>query len=122
MLSAVEHCHANSVVHRDLKPENILLFDGREDTPVMVVDFGLSRMYKSNEIMTSKIGTPYYIAPEVLRKSYGKECDLWSIGVILYILLCGYPPFYGDTDDEIFQRYVKSVCLSVDGSIRLFTG
>ena len=59
--------------------------------------------------MTSKIGTPYYIAPEVLRKSYGKECDLWSIGVILYILLCGYPPFYGDTDDEIFQRLVRVV-------------
>jgi calcium-dependent protein kinase len=75
-----------------------------------VIDFGLSRAKRQNsdldkdELMSTRVGTPYYIAPEVLAKNYTKACDLWSTGVILYILLCGYPPFYGSTEDSIFRR------------------
>ncbi|KAF1795753.1 EF-Hand 1, calcium-binding site [Phytophthora cactorum] len=74
------------------------------DAELKVIDFGLSRMDDglSAGVMTTRVGTPYYIAPEVLGRHYDKSCDLWSIGVIMYILLCGYPPFYGDTDPEIF--------------------
>ncbi|CAH0476674.1 unnamed protein product [Peronospora belbahrii] len=101
---AVKHCHDRDICHRDLKPENFLFATKAEDAELKVIDFGLSRMDDglSAGVMTTRVGTPYYIAPEVLGRHYDKSCDLWSIGVIMYILLCGYPPFYGDTDPEIF--------------------
>lgn len=101
---AVKHCHDRDICHRDLKPENFLFETRAEDAELKVIDFGLSRMDDglSAGVMTTRVGTPYYIAPEVLGRHYDKSCDLWSIGVITYILLCGYPPFYGDTDPEIF--------------------
>jgi calcium-dependent protein kinase len=101
---AVKHCHDRDICHRDLKPENFLFETPAEDAELKVIDFGLSRMDDglSAGVMTTRVGTPYYIAPEVLGRHYDKSCDLWSIGVITYILLCGYPPFYGDTDPEIF--------------------
>ncbi|GMF43005.1 unnamed protein product [Phytophthora fragariaefolia] len=101
---AVKHCHERDICHRDLKPENFLFATKAEDAELKVIDFGLSRMDDglSAGVMTTRVGTPYYIAPEVLGRHYDKSCDLWSIGVIMYILLCGYPPFYGDTDPEIF--------------------
>lgn len=101
---AVKHCHERDICHRDLKPENFLFETPAEDSELKVIDFGLSRMDDglSAGVMTTRVGTPYYIAPEVLGRHYDKSCDLWSIGVITYILLCGYPPFYGDTDPEIF--------------------
>eukprot|EP01041_Mallomonas_annulata_P010480 gene10480-21856_t len=68
-----------------------------------IIDFGLSRYDDEVNHMTTRVGTPYYIAPEVLERQYDKECDIWSIGVIMYILLCGYPPFYGSSDAEIFS-------------------
>lgn len=73
-------------------------------TVLKIIDFGLSRFYKSETIMKTRVGTPYYIAPEVLAKNYNLSCDIWSVGVIMYILLCGYPPFWGDTEKEIFSR------------------
>ena len=105
-LSAIDHCHSDhDIVHRDLKPENFL-FKGPgpgEGDPV-IIDFGLSKMVdRPDEHMATRVGTPYYIAPEVLGRNYGKPCDIWSIGVITYILLCGYPPFYGDNDTQIFK-------------------
>jgi calcium-dependent protein kinase len=104
ILLAVKHCHDRDICHRDLKPENFLFQTKDEDAELKVIDFGLSRMDDglSAGVMTTRVGTPYYIAPEVLGRHYDKSCDLWSIGVITYILLCGYPPFYGDTDPEIF--------------------
>lgn len=105
VLNAIEYCHhVHNICHRDLKPENFLFQTPAADSPMKIIDFGLSRYDDEIEHMTTKVGTPYYIAPEVLSRGrhYDKECDLWSIGVVCYVLLCGYPPFYGDTDAEIF--------------------
>lgn len=95
VLSAINYCHSQNIVHRDLKPENLLLDRTGDQTRVTIIDFGTAGSFVPGEKMTQKYGTPYYIAPEVLRKSYDQKCDLWSCGVILYILLCGYPPFNG---------------------------
>jgi calcium-dependent protein kinase len=87
-----------------LKPENFLFLTEADDAPVKIIDFGLSRHDDTDlGIMQTKVGTPYYVAPEVLRREYTNMCDIWSIGVITYILLCGYPPFYGDSDTQIFE-------------------
>mmetsp|Transcript_25268 Transcript_25268/g.53650 ORF Transcript_25268/g.53650 Transcript_25268/m.53650 type:complete len:586 (+) Transcript_25268:137-1894(+) len=105
ILDAIAYCHdVKGIVHRDLKPENFLFSTPDEDAVIKIIDFGLSRHddMKSG-IMNTKVGTPYYVAPEVLNREYTKNCDVWSIGVITYILLCGYPPFYGDTDNQIFD-------------------
>mmetsp|Transcript_10786 Transcript_10786/g.19933 ORF Transcript_10786/g.19933 Transcript_10786/m.19933 type:complete len:398 (+) Transcript_10786:437-1630(+) len=103
ILEAVSHMHQRGVVHRDLKPENILFETNEEDSPIKIIDFGLSRKHdrSTERPMGTVVGTPYYIAPEVLRKKYDKSCDLWSVGVISYVLLCGYPPFNGDSNSEV---------------------
>jgi calcium-dependent protein kinase len=91
-------------VHRDLKPENFLMANKEDDSEVKLIDFGLSKRYEIWEAymkMTAVVGTPFYIAPEVLKGKYGKECDIWSLGIILYVFLCGYPPFEGATPQEI---------------------
>ena len=82
-----------------MKPENLLLNRDAEDPKITIIDFGTSGIFDPSQKMQQKYGTPYYIAPEVLNNSYDEKCDLWSIGVILYILLCGYPPFNGANDD-----------------------
>ena len=96
ILDAIAYCHdIKGIVHRDLKPENFLFKDPSENAPIKIIDFGLSRHDTQVGIMMkTKVGTPYYVAPEVLSREYTKSCDIWSIGVITYILLCGYPPFY----------------------------
>lgn len=99
VLSAINYCHSRNIVHRDLKPENLLLDKTAENPRVTIIDFGTSGVFDPNKKMSQKYGTPYYIAPEVLKKSYNQKCDLWSCGVILYILLCGYPPFNGSKDE-----------------------
>ncbi len=109
LLSAVVYCHANNVVHRDLKPENLLLESPEENARIKVIDFGTSQIFNSNKKMTVKIGTPYYIAPEVLNQSYTEKCDVWSCGVILYILICGYPPFVGRNDFDIMSKIKKGI-------------
>jgi serine/threonine protein kinase len=87
---------------RDLKPENLLIDSADGDNPkIKIIDFGTSQTFDPAKKMDQKFGTPYYIAPEVLNKSYGEKCDVWSCGVIMYILLCGYPPFNGNNDKEI---------------------
>jgi len=111
ILDAIAYCHNKAIVHRDLKPENFLFSTNDEKTAVIkIIDFGLSRhdCDVSMGVMNTKVGTPYYVAPEVLNREYTKSCDIWSIGVITYILLCGYPPFYGDTDNQIFDAVKKA--------------
>ncbi|KAM8975113.1 calcium/calmodulin-dependent protein kinase type 1G isoform 2-T2 [Pelodytes ibericus] len=104
VLSAVLYLHDNGIVHRDLKPENLLYLTTEENAKIMITDFGLSKMEESG-IMSTACGTPGYVAPEVLaQKPYSKAVDCWSIGVITYILLCGYPPFYEETESRLFEK------------------
>lgn len=107
IVGVIEACHSLGVMHRDLKPENFLLVNGDEDSPMKTIDFGLSVFFKPGEIFTDVVGSPYYVAPEVLCKHYGPEADVWSAGVVLYILLCGVPPFWGETEQEIFEEVLR---------------
>ena len=107
LLSCVAYCHNQNVVHRDLKPENILLEGNKELDQIKVIDFGTAVGFDADRQLKEQIGTPYYIAPEVLGKRYSKECDIWSSGVITYILLSGIPPFNGVTDAEIMGAIRK---------------
>ncbi|EGR27507.1 protein kinase domain protein [Ichthyophthirius multifiliis] len=103
ILSAILYCHQRGICHRDLKPENLVFDSKKTDSNLKVIDFGTSRKFDSSKKMTKRLGTPYYIAPEVLNQNYDEKCDIWSCGVILYILLCGYPPFNGSNEKEIFK-------------------
>ncbi|CAD8152055.1 unnamed protein product [Paramecium pentaurelia] len=104
ILLATLHCHEQNIVHRDLKPENIIFISEDPQSQLKVIDFGTSRKFDNQKVMSKRLGTPYYIAPEVLGHSYTEKCDIWSCGVILYILLCGYPPFVGKTENQILDR------------------
>ncbi|EEA06411.1 protein kinase domain-containing protein [Cryptosporidium muris RN66] len=113
VFSAIAYCHANEFMHRDLKPENLLFADSSSNSLLKVIDWGFAAKCPKSHKFTSIVGTPYYVAPEVLSGSYSKLCDLWSAGVILYILLCGYPPFHGKDNTEILKR-VKTGKYSFD--------
>ena len=106
ILSAINYCHNMKVIHRDLKPENILIVDrDKNNYPrIKICDFGTSKMFEKGAVQKKLVGSSYYIAPEVLKKRYDEKCDIWSCGVILYILLSGRPPFGGDTDKEIMDN------------------
>jgi calcium-dependent protein kinase len=104
LLSCIQYCHSNNIVHRDLKPENVLLEATKEFDQIKVIDFGTAQKFKSGVFFKETIGTPYYIAPEVLNHCYGQECDIWSLGVIAYIILSGIPPFNGETDKDIMAN------------------
>ena len=109
ILSALSYMHDRNIVHRDIKPENILLESPNDESSIKIIDFGLSLTHnnKMERPMTSLVGTPYYIAPEVLQKKYNKACDMWSVGVVAYILLCGYPPFNGATNCQTHAAILR---------------
>jgi len=110
LASACKHMHEHGVVHRDLKPENILYQDAESDI-IKVTDFGLSAHVSNawEETLMTPCGTPAYVAPEVIkRKGYHAQCDLWSVGVILYLLVSGYPPFYGSNLKKLLRRVSKA--------------
>ena len=107
ILNAVYYCHSKGIVHRDLKPENLLLVSKDKDSLVKIIDFGTSAFIDSGKMISGKIGTAYYMAPEVLRGEYNEKCDIWSCGVILFILLSGKPPFNGNSDKEIISNIEK---------------
>jgi len=118
LMSAVSYCHSQGICHRDLKPENILFLTKDPDSPIKIIDFGLSKIFgeikpimKGNKIekniMSLRVGTAYYMSPEVLQGNYDNKCDIWACGVILYIMLCGYPPFDGDTENDILKAISK---------------
>lgn len=108
ILSVVSYCHLQGVVHRDLKPENFLFVTKDEDTPMKVIDFGLSDFIRPDQRLNDIVGSAYYVAPEVLHRSYSVEADLWSIGVITYILLCGSRPFWARTESGIFRSVLRA--------------
>ena len=104
----LEYIHAINVVHRDLKPENLLYSGPEEDATIKLADFGLAKLLDSQTMLHTACGTPGYVAPEVLmEKGYGTQVDMWSYGVIAYILLCGFPPFYDDNNSALY-RAIKS--------------
>jgi len=108
ILEAIEYMHQNGIAHRDLKPEN-LLCSGSNNEVIKVTDFGLSKDFSGADKLKTSCGTPDYVAPEVLRGlPYDHSVDIWSIGVITYILLCGFPPFYGNNDQQIFEKILKA--------------
>ena len=106
ILKAVCYCHGMNIVHRDLKPENILIVKRMKNGchPIKIIDFGTAKIFSKEKRETLLIGSAYYIAPEVLDRNYTEKCDIWSCGVIMYILLTGRPPFGGNTDMEIMQK------------------
>jgi len=107
LMSAICYSHQNKIVHRDLKPENILLDNNSDDLTIKIIDWGCAQTIKTTKHKKQADGTAYYIAPEVLKGEYNEKCDIWACGVIFYILLCGYPPFNGETDDEIYLEVLK---------------
>jgi calcium-dependent protein kinase len=106
IIRAILYMHENNVCHRDLKPENFLFLtkDPIEKAVLKIIDFGLSCWFKEGQVLVTKAGTPYYVAPQVLAGKYDHSSDMWSVGVIMYVLLCGYPPFYGETDSEVLAK------------------
>ncbi|KAI4302748.1 hypothetical protein MLD38_038459 [Melastoma candidum] len=94
IIEVIKVCHDNGVIHRDLKPENFLFANASESSPLKAIDFGLSTFFEPGQHFREIVGSPYYMAPGALQRDYGSEVDVWSAGVILYILLCGVPPFW----------------------------
>lgn len=109
MISAVYYMHENHVCHRDLKPENFLFRskDPIETNILKLIDFGLSATFEPGELFQTKAGTPYYVAPQVLDGKYDELSDIWSAGVIMYVLLCGYPPFMAENDHDVLALVKK---------------
>ncbi|EPS71785.1 calcium-dependent protein kinase 1 [Genlisea aurea] len=105
----VRMCHHHGVIHRDLKPENFLFANKKENSALKAIDFGLSVFFKPGEKFSEIVGSPYYMAPEVLKRSYGPEIDIWSAGVILYILLCGVPPFWAETEQGVALAILRGI-------------
>jgi calcium/calmodulin-dependent protein kinase I len=104
ILTAVEYMHAHGVTHRDLKPEN-LLCSGEKNEKIKIADFGLS---KEGDTLSTSCGSPGYVAPEILLgEEYDNSVDVWSVGVIAYVLLCGYPPFFSDNPGELCQQIIS---------------
>ena len=114
ILSGLAYLHSNNIIHRDLKLENILIKEiekskeTNEDLYVLkIIDFGTAKIFDKNKKARAIVGSSYYIAPEVLNKKYGCECDLWSAGVILYMFIVGHAPFDGKSDQEIMEKVKK---------------
>ena len=106
ILSAICYCHNMNIIHRDLKPENILIVKRQKNGyhPIKIIDFGTAKVFQKEKAEHVLIGSAYYIAPEVLSRNYTELCDLWSCGVIMYILLTGRPPFNGGSEEEIMKK------------------
>lgn len=107
LISAVAYCHERKVIHRDLKPENVLVEGDGSDLSVKIADFGSSAFIDPFGRLTDYCGSPYYVAPEVLAQCYSEKCDIWSLGILMYVLLTGKPPYKGHTEDSILHAVAK---------------
>lgn len=116
LLSCLNYCQSRNIVHRDIKPENILLESNKDFNQIKVIDFGISVVREPETMIKESIGTPYYIAPEVWNKNYDEKCDVWSAGVIMYILLSGIPPFNASSDSEMKKKILEG-SYSMDGKV-----
>ncbi len=115
LIRALIHCHKQNIVHRDIKPENVMYDSNNE---VKLIDFGLAKQVAENKTLHTIAGTPYFIAPEVLNGNYGRECDYWSVGVLLYLLVTGQYAFDSVTKNrtEVFNK-IKSGSFSFPDSV-----
>jgi len=105
LFEAIAYCHSQGIAHRDLKPENLLLMSKTNDRDIKIADFGFATKVTSEECLKTQCGTPGYVAPEILRGvPYGTQSDMWSLGVIAYILIGGYPPFIDENQRELFRK------------------
>lgn len=106
MATGIKYLHDNSIAHCDLKPDNFLFQTKSKESPLKIIDFGMSKMVSTNKVkyLTSFRGTPYYVAPEVLQGKYLMQCDMWSFGVVMFVMLFGYPPFHDENDDRLFRK------------------
>ena len=110
IFSAINYCHSMNIIHRDLKPENILIVSKNKSNNypnIKIGDFGMSKVVEKNAVQNLVVGTIYYVAPEVIKKKYNEKCDIWSCGVIMYVLLTKKPPFNGDMAEEIIASIEK---------------
>ena len=120
IITAISYCHNQGICHRDLKLENVLFLTSQEDSPIKIIDFGLSQCVEKKKLvqiitgknfgtmnMQSPVGTPHYVSPEVIKGKYNQKCDIWSAGVILFVMLGGYFPFDGNTDNEVYKAISK---------------
>jgi calcium/calmodulin-dependent protein kinase I len=110
LVEGVDYLHSKGIAHRDLKPENLLCSENEEGVVIKIADFGLSKAFANGSMLETHCGTPDYAAPEVLRMegTYDKSVDLWSMGVITYVVLCGFPPFYGKTQANLFEKILNA--------------
>ena len=115
IISGIEYCHNQGVCHRDLKPENILYLNNSDNGQLKIIDFGFSKHFKLNKL-NSKVGSIYYMPPEVIDGSYTEKCDIWSGGVLLFLLLSGKLPFFGKDDNEIISK-IKSFSYNMNDKI-----
>lgn len=107
ILSAISYCHSHNVLHRDLKPENLLLVDNQKNSPLKVIDFGISRLVNNPISPARRYGQPHYTAPEVFNAVFTEKSDIWSCGVILYVMLCGYLPFLGNKESQTISQIIN---------------
>ena len=123
MAEAIAHCHRHNCIHRDIKPENVLMVSAASDTDVKLVDFGVATFFQPGKRLTEVMGTPEYMAPELIRGCYGPEVDVFSTGVLMYTAMCGVPPFWASSRDavkeailtrEVRFRYPKWTTVSED--------
>jgi len=110
LCQGVKYLHSMGIAHRDLKPENLLCSGDGADMVIKIADFGLSKVFNEGDQLKTSCGTPDYAAPEVIKMEgeYGKEVDMWAVGVITYVLLCGYPPFYSENQTELFDQIMNA--------------
>ncbi|KAH7291022.1 hypothetical protein KP509_30G073600 [Ceratopteris richardii] len=116
LLEGLQYCHKKGIIHRDIKPENILLVDDSEQPTIKLADFGLALEFSPGQKFCGVAGSAYYMAPEVLDGEYSVEIDMWSSGVLMYVLLSGVPPFWGNTEQDIFNA-IRNGSLDLNSGI-----